>query len=108
MAKPVILLPLAQEELYGIYLDILADNEDAAERWLDAVQHISRDRLAKNPRIGVRRDYGRRALSGLRMIGVPGFRSYLIFYRVDADAIRIARILHGARDIPNVLDPPDA
>lgn len=107
MAKPVILLPLAQEELYGIYLDILADNEDAADRWLDAVQRISRDQLARNPRIGVRRNYGRPALSGLRMIGVPGFRSYLIFYRVDPDAIRIARILRGARDIPNVLDPAD-
>jgi plasmid stabilization system protein ParE len=41
------------------------------------------------------------------MIGVPGFRSYLIFYRVDDDAVRIARILPGARDIPNVLDSPD-
>lgn len=107
MAKPVILLPLAQEELFAIYLDILADNEDVAERWLDAVQRASRDRLGQNPKIGVRRDYGRPALAGLRMIGVPGFRSYLIFYRVDADAVRIVRILHGARDIPNVLDPPE-
>jgi toxin ParE1/3/4 len=107
VTKPVILLPLAQEELYGLYLEIPADNEDAAERWLDAVQRTSRDRLDKDPRSGVRRDYGRPALSGLRMIGVPGFRPYLIFYRVDADAIRIARILHGARDIPNVLDPAD-
>ena len=32
------------------------------------------------------------------------FERYLIFYRVYADNIRIERILHGARDIPDLFD----
>jgi toxin ParE1/3/4 len=31
------------------------------------------------------------------------FRGYLIFYRVEADAISIVRILHGAQDYEAVL-----
>lgn len=38
----------------------------------------------------------------------PGLRScvhgnYLIFYRIEDDAIEIARVIHGARDIANLL-----
>jgi hypothetical protein len=38
VSKPVILLPLAQEDLFAIDLDIHAGNPDAAGRWLDAVR----------------------------------------------------------------------
>ena len=31
------------------------------------------------------------------------FRGYLIFYRVEADAISVVRILHGAQDYEAVL-----
>jgi plasmid stabilization system protein ParE len=30
---------------------------------------------------------------------------YLILYRVDPDALMVVRVMHGARDLPNVLDP---
>ena len=39
------------------------------------------------------------------------FRNYIIFYRSRADEVQIARILHGARDLSEVLsedpDPAD-
>jgi toxin ParE1/3/4 len=38
---------------------------------------------------------------GLRSIA---FQRYVIFYTTDGDEVRIERILHGARDIPTVLE----
>jgi plasmid stabilization system protein ParE len=31
------------------------------------------------------------------MLPVIGFNNYLIFYRVEADAVRILYVVHGAR-----------
>jgi toxin ParE1/3/4 len=33
------------------------------------------------------------------------FGNYLIFYRVDADVIKVVHVLHGARDYERVLFP---
>jgi toxin ParE1/3/4 len=105
--KRVILLPAARDDILAIYGGISGDNPSAADRWLEAVRATTCQALPRNPLAGVRRDYGRAALAGLRMIGVTGFANYLIFYRVYPEAIQIIRVLHGARDIPNVLDPAE-
>lgn len=107
MSKPVRVLPAAEEDLLSIYVSIFPDNAAAAERWLEAVRKSARDLIGQHPEAGVRRDYGRSALQGLRVIGVPGFENYLVFYRVTDIEVQVVRILHGARDIPNVLDPAD-
>ena len=43
-------------------------------------------------------------LHGVRrtMVASP-FEVYLVFYRVDDDAVEVVRVLHGSRDIPSVL-----
>ncbi|ESY67651.1 hypothetical protein X743_26620 [Mesorhizobium sp. LNHC252B00] len=38
---------------------------------------------------------------GLRSIA---FQRYVILYTADGDDVRIERILHGARDIPTILE----
>jgi toxin ParE1/3/4 len=43
-------------------------------------------------------------LKDIRKRAVLGFPNHLIFYRIDADVVEIVRVLHGARDIPTVLD----
>jgi toxin ParE1/3/4 len=107
VTKRIVRRDVARADIIEISAYIGADNPDAAERFLDAIDDAIDRHIALNPNSGVKRDYGRETLSGLRMIAVPGFPQYLVFYRVDEDAIRIVRILHGARDIPNVLDPGD-
>lgn len=107
MSKPVRLLPAAEEDVLSIYVAIFADNAPAAERWLEAIRKSARDLIGQHPESGVRRDYGRSALRGLRMIGIPNFENYLAFYRVTESEVQIIRVLHGARDIPNVLDRAD-
>jgi toxin ParE1/3/4 len=38
------------------------------------------------------------------MYPVRGFERHLVFYRERDDGIEIVRVLHGARDIPSVMD----
>ena len=47
-------------------------------------------------------------LTGLRRIPLDApFGRFLVFYRVTADEVRAARLLHGMRDLPRrLLDPP--
>jgi plasmid stabilization system protein ParE len=40
----------------------------------------------------------------LRAKLVTGFTKYVVFYSVRDDGVYIVRVLHGARDIPRVLD----
>jgi toxin ParE1/3/4 len=57
------------------------------------------------PGIGERRETIQTRLSGLRLWQVEGFEKHLIFYRLVKDeGVEIVRVLHGARDIDNVLD----
>jgi plasmid stabilization system protein ParE len=35
---------------------------------------------------------------------VKGFQSYLIFYRPAGDDLEVVRFLHGARDLPRLLE----
>ncbi len=33
------------------------------------------------------------------MLPVSGFNNYLIFYRIEADAVRVLYVVHGARHL---------
>jgi plasmid stabilization system protein ParE len=51
-------------------------------------------------------DFGNRELKGLRVLPVPDFPKYLVFYvyREQEEEVEIIfRVLHGARDIPALL-----
>ena len=52
------------------------------------------ERYARNPLMGERRDD---LISGIRIFAV---RPYVVFYHVLDDGIRVARVIHGARDYP--------
>lgn len=61
------------------------------------------ERLRSMPRLGREFRSRSRRLAGIRYIGIAGFRSYLIFYRVHADSVEILRVLHASRDLSRVL-----
>lgn len=67
-----------------------------------AVQECFKSLLA-NPFLGWPREVASPKLWGLRSIGVPGFRNYLVFYTVDSEAVVIVRVLHGSQDIDSIL-----
>lgn len=43
-------------------------------------------------------------LAEIRHRSVVGFQNYLVFYLLNEGIIDVLRVLHGARDIPAVLD----
>jgi toxin ParE1/3/4 len=75
-----------------------------ARRFLNSA-YDSFEFLARNPGVGrPRSDLG---FEHLRSWHVFGFRRFLIFYREFSDRIQIWRILHGARDLQNILRLPE-
>jgi toxin ParE1/3/4 len=94
----------ALNDIADIHLFIAVENPDAAERFLTALR-LSFRTLAQWPEIGPRYQSNRNELSGLRFWPVRRFTNYLIFYRVTGRPRRlhIIRVLHSARDIPQVL-----
>ncbi len=61
------------------------------------------DRICETPEVGVLRSYDSRRLRSVRVWPVPGFRRFLVFYRVTPKIVEVIRVLHSARDIPRVL-----
>ena len=66
---------------------------EAANRLRESLGRIF-SLLRRNPFAGRSRD---ELSSGLRSL--PSGR-YLVFYRVESDAVRVIRVLHGMRDLP--------
>jgi toxin ParE1/3/4 len=95
--------PLAQNDIDEHALFIAGDNLDAGLHFLDAIDR-ARDELARHPEIGAARRFDSPALSGLRVWPVPRLEHWLIFYRIDEEELTVVRVLHGARDLPTVLD----
>lgn len=84
--------PESRLDLLEIAAFIARDNPSRARSFVD---ELAADcaRLATQPGVGAARpELG----NGARLL--PHGR-YLIFYRVDGDVVRIARVLHSARDI---------
>lgn len=95
--KLLVLAPLAQDD----YADIRLYTEDTwgEARWADYEGALVRalDALADNPQLGRARDDLRPGVRTLR------FREHVIVYDVTDELIRVARILHGRRDLRRAL-----
>lgn len=96
--KSVIFAPDALSDLEGISAYIAADNPARAASFILELEEKAY-RIATAPTAYRARDD---IAPGLRM-AVKG--SYVILFRVREDRIEIARILHGARDLPNIIGP---
>ena len=93
----------------GVFEDVRATidylavrNVDAAERFASAVP-ATLDGLTKMPGKGSPRKFRSKRLSGIRSWPVDGFRKYLIFYRPIEGGIEVLAIVHGARNLPQLL-----
>jgi toxin ParE1/3/4 len=97
--RSAILLPAARRDLREAVRWIASDNPDAAARLRNAVVAAAH-RIGAHPEIGmVRPEYADEPIRFLVLTGYP----YILVYNAAASLPRIARVLHGARDIPSVL-----
>lgn len=86
----------AEEDLLEIWMHIAADNLRAAERFFDRIEEVS-EMLGRNPMAGRRRE----DLPGnLRSFAVG---AYLVLYQPDEEGVLIVRVLHGGRDIGELV-----
>lgn len=92
----VIFIPQAEEDLLDIAFYIAQDNPEAALRFLERIERICA-LIAASPEIG-----RRRAELGPEVRSFPVDR-YVVFYVPTQSGIEVARVLHGARDIPGLL-----
>jgi toxin ParE1/3/4 len=97
--KPAVLAPRARRDLIEAVRWIASDNPDAARALRHGVARAA-ELISQFPKIGsLREDL---ADSPVRFHVLRGF-PYLLVYDAGASPPRILRILHGARDLPEVL-----
>jgi plasmid stabilization system protein ParE len=101
MNAPFQLTPQATEDLDAIWWFIAEDNRDAADRaemQILATCH----RLVKHPLLGARRQ----DITPLpvRFWTVTKFPNYVIVYRPETVPLQVVAVLHGKRDLKDVLE----
>jgi plasmid stabilization system protein ParE len=95
------LTPKATDDLDVIWMTIAEDSRDAAER-VETEILATCQRLARHPRMGTkRRDI---TMLPVRFWTVTRFSNYVIVYRSDAVPLQVIAILHGSRDLKQILE----
>ncbi len=105
MARRLVQRRAAEEDVAEQLAYIASDRPAVAHRYAIALEHAF-DRIRAMPEVGVLRSFRARGLREVRIWPVPGFRRFLIFYRVTPSVVEVIRVLHSARDIPRVLKKP--
>ena len=95
--KRYILTPEAARDLDEITSYVATDNPRAADRFAIKLSEVC-DLHAAHPQIGEKAD---EYAPALRLFSVW---NYAVFYRPNDDGIELIRIIHGARDIPQIFE----
>ena len=90
------------DDIYGLAVYLLGQSEDAARRFVDAVQKTLQE-LAQMPGMGSIKNFRDPGLFDVRSWRVQGFRNYLIYYLIVDDGIDVLAVMHVARDVETEL-----
>jgi plasmid stabilization system protein ParE len=101
MNAPFLLTPQATEDLDAIWWFIAKDSRDAADRVEMEIVATYR-RLAKRPLIGTKRQDITQL--PVRFWTVTKFPNYVIVYRAETIPLQVVAVLHGKRDLKEVLE----
>lgn len=75
-------------------------NPDAGERFCDAVERAL-SLMATHPQLGDKAGF--RHAPQVRKWVIREFPNYLLFYEERADGVLLIRLLHGARELPQLI-----
>jgi len=95
-----------RQDIIAIYSYIHARSPDAAERVFDAIER-SIKALLRMPGVGRRWYSPDPRLERLRVTVVLPYRNYLIFFRPVPDGVEAYRVVHGARELDQIVDEID-
>jgi antitoxin ParD1/3/4 len=90
----------AIEDLDAIWWTIAEDNRDAAEQ-VEVEILATCQRLARHPRIGAKRQDI--TMLPVRFWTITKFPNYVIVYRPETNPMQVVAVLHGKRDLREVL-----
>ena len=96
--RPAVLLDIEEHSWF-----ISRDSEEAGLKFPLACD-ATFEFLAGTPHVGSSRRFLNSKLSGLRQWPVQGFPNHLVFYFPLKNGIEVVRVLHGARQIEDVLE----
>lgn len=94
--------PQAERDIEECFVFIAENDLDVGVTFLVAVEE-SIEMIGKNPFVGSLREFKDSKLKNVRMFLVKGFHKYQIFYKLEVETIEIIRVLHGARDLPDIF-----
>ncbi len=84
--------------------DYLASRSPAlAVRFLNAAEQTFSD-LEAMPGLGAICPLHNPRMQGVRQWRIRGFNKYVVIYRPITDGVEILRVLHGSRDLSNILE----
>ena len=74
---------------------------ELGRKFLESVKQVS-NLIRDFPLLGTPQSSAR--YPNLRVRGVPTFRKHVVIYNVEGQDVALIRLLHGARDLPSLLD----
>jgi toxin ParE1/3/4 len=98
--------PIVIQDLMEISTYISYDNLDAGDRFLYAAE-ATFQRIAKNPGVGRLCNFKDPSVAQMRQYPVKGFKNYLVLYELTETTIDVIRVVHGARDLEQLLLEPE-
>jgi len=101
--RPVI-LPAARDDILRQFRYYLVDQDkpQVADRFLGSVRKTV-DLIIRTPQGGAPKRLSRDALRGLRSCPSRVFEDVRVYYLACEGQIRVVRVLHGKRDVNNIL-----
>lgn len=103
MSREIRKKPQAERDIEECFVYIGENNLDTAVYFLVAVED-SIEQIGRNPFIGNIREFKNSRIKNLRMRTVKDYTDYQIFYTVEDETIEIIRVLHGARNLPDIFN----
>ena len=97
------ILPAADDDVDEQAVYIAGDSIEHALRFYDSVTATYK-LILESPKRWALYGFDSPRLSDLRKRSVLGFPNHFVFYQIEADVVETVRVLHGARDLPAVLE----
>jgi len=91
------------EELVSLSFYIAEQDEEAAQRFLDACDETFIF-LSENRFVGSQRKFNNSSLAEVRMWRVNGYEKYLIFYHPLNDGVKILHVIHSRRNYNRIFE----
>jgi plasmid stabilization system protein ParE len=103
MSRRVILRPDVPADLHNIVLYLEKTSITVADRFVTSV-FAAFESVAESPGHGSPKHFPNPGLAGVRSWPVSGFPNHLIYYQTHAEAVIILGVMHGARNVPRILE----